>query len=104
MSRPAVPLGYRSMQDFLLRWHSRNAVPQAAHGFVPPADGAVPGSAGGAGAESYLRRKPAGRQGRSPSKGRDAFYERSIRSDVKTKTLHTPGEADFKPISAPRRK
>jgi hypothetical protein len=94
MSRPLVPQGYRSLQDFLLRWHSRNA----ARGCISPRESPVADSARG------TRPAPAAWQGIPPRGNRGAFYERSVRSDVKPKSIRTPSEAEFKPISREVRK
>jgi hypothetical protein len=102
MSRTAVPLGYRSLQDFLLRWHSRNAAPQATRGGMPPNDGAIPDSARHFGAETGLRQAAVARQATGGSSARGSFYERSVRSDVRPKTIQTPPEAKFRPIGAAR--
>jgi hypothetical protein len=102
MSRQAVPLGYRSLQDFLLRWHSRNATPQVTRGPILPIDDAIPDAARSLGAETGIRQAPVRSQSLQHGGSRGSFYERSISSDVKPKTIQTPPEANFRPISAAR--
>jgi hypothetical protein len=101
MSQVAVPPGYRSLQDFLLRWHSRNPQPSAAPApaFTPP----PPGDAIRVVSENFpvdhcLRCVPKHWQRKHPPQGRGSFYERRLRSDVAPSTIVTPAAADFRPL------
>lgn len=90
MSGVALPLGYRSVQDFLLRWHSRNPD----HPVVADSPVSYP-------TEVTLKKslEPAQR-GAQAHPSRKSFYERQLPSDVLPSHVHTPRPGDYRPIGA----
>jgi hypothetical protein len=89
MSGVALPLGYRSLQDFLLRWHSRNPD----HPVVADSPLSYP-------TEATLKKnlRPAQR-GTQANPSRKSFYEQRLPSDVFPSDVHTPRLGDYMRIS-----
>jgi hypothetical protein len=90
MSGVALPLGYRSVQDFLLRWHSRNPD----HLVVADSPVSYP-------TEATLKKDLGSAQrGTQANPSRKSFYERRLPSDVLPSDVHTPRPSDYRPIGA----
>jgi hypothetical protein len=99
MSSSGVPLGYRSLQDFLLRWHDRNSPLVAAAAAAPGP--AVPPQANALMFPVDPTPKKRPKSTRAPPRHdaeRSSFYERAKPAEILPSEIRPPPATSFVPI------